>query len=377
MNKLIYFSKKKYIYIYIMGIDYKKKYLKYKNKYLEAKKIYGGDNFEEMPENPQDPMDLDHWVDRYLSLDKNIINLAEEALNAIKIALRQCNSLKKKNNLKFRLETAIKSIEDKTVDQPPLSEESNPEYPTIGKYIDAFESLNRIYEEPKYVWEVEDIHQGMGGDVEVYDDSVKKLAENLKLINEEEQGRKRWNMAKIDKIQALCDKIELVRHLSANVVELPDDTVLDKFLSESVVKASVDRTSGAAAAKVSPPPPPLVAQSPVDKRKDIEALQDSSMKTETLKAFDKINAQSDSPMKTEALKTFDKIGEMQDESEKERVLVAFNKELDRIATLQDPTEKEKALVAFNEELDSIAGEQDEAERKKALAKLTGEEADTP
>ena len=25
-----------------MGIDYKKKYLKYKNKYLEAKKIYGG-----------------------------------------------------------------------------------------------------------------------------------------------------------------------------------------------------------------------------------------------------------------------------------------------------------------------------------------------
>ena len=26
-----------------MGIDYKKKYLKYKNKYLEAKKIYGGD----------------------------------------------------------------------------------------------------------------------------------------------------------------------------------------------------------------------------------------------------------------------------------------------------------------------------------------------
>ena len=26
-----------------MGIDYKKKYLKYKNKYLEAKKLYGGD----------------------------------------------------------------------------------------------------------------------------------------------------------------------------------------------------------------------------------------------------------------------------------------------------------------------------------------------
>ena len=41
MNKLIYFQKKKYIYI--MGIDYKKKYLKYKNKYLEAKKLYGGD----------------------------------------------------------------------------------------------------------------------------------------------------------------------------------------------------------------------------------------------------------------------------------------------------------------------------------------------
>jgi len=49
MNKLIYFSKKKNIYIYIMGLDYKKKYLKYKNKYLEAKKIYGGTGAETIP----------------------------------------------------------------------------------------------------------------------------------------------------------------------------------------------------------------------------------------------------------------------------------------------------------------------------------------
>ena len=32
-----------------MGIDYKKKYLKYKNKYLEAKKIYGGIGAEAIP----------------------------------------------------------------------------------------------------------------------------------------------------------------------------------------------------------------------------------------------------------------------------------------------------------------------------------------
>ena len=43
-----------------MGIDYKKKYLKYKNKYLEAKKIYGGENDEkiEHPELIEEPKKL-------------------------------------------------------------------------------------------------------------------------------------------------------------------------------------------------------------------------------------------------------------------------------------------------------------------------------
>jgi hypothetical protein len=97
-----------------MGIDYKKKYLKYKNKYLEAKKIYGGgvDDFSQE--------DLLRKIEELQEIIKQITKISkDEQLNEKLIhaldECKKCPDLKQKEvmiaSLEAKLEAAKETIE--------------------------------------------------------------------------------------------------------------------------------------------------------------------------------------------------------------------------------------------------------------------------